>query len=106
MKGFLRPTVRLKLTLAYGGLFLLAGAILLALNYALVSRSVQRPTAGVGFTFVAGAPVAGVGLPPDALGPIRVIINERGQAAGDGVGQRLFVFHHQYAHGAIVPALA
>ena len=34
-----RPTVRLKLTMAYGGLFLLAGAILLTLNYALVRTS-------------------------------------------------------------------
>ena len=34
--GWFRPTVRLKLTLLYGVLFLLAGAGLLAVNYALV----------------------------------------------------------------------
>ena len=34
-----RPTIRLRLTLLYGGLFLLSGAVLLALNYGLVSRS-------------------------------------------------------------------
>jgi signal transduction histidine kinase len=77
--NLVRPTVRLKLTLAYGGLFLLAGAILLALNYALVSRSVG-PLAPAGFTFVTPAPgpAAGVAAPPNALGPIRVIITEGG----------------------------
>ena len=28
------------------------------------------------------------------------------QAAGDGVGQGLFVFHDQHSHGAMVPASA
>lgn len=37
-----RLTVRLRLTLLYGGLFLLAGAMLLALNYALVGQSIDR----------------------------------------------------------------
>jgi signal transduction histidine kinase len=36
----LRPTVRLRLTLLYGGLFLIAGALLLTLNYFLVRRSI------------------------------------------------------------------
>lgn len=35
-----RPTVRLRLTLLYGGLFLLAGALLLTFNYFLVRRSI------------------------------------------------------------------
>lgn len=35
-----RPTVRLRLTLMYGGLFLLAGALLLTFNYFLVRRSI------------------------------------------------------------------
>ena len=52
-----RPTVRLKLTLAYGGLFLIAGALLLALNYALVRNSLG-PAPNVGLTFVASAPAA------------------------------------------------
>jgi signal transduction histidine kinase len=34
-----RPTVRLRLTLLYGGLFILTGAVLLALNYLLIRRS-------------------------------------------------------------------
>jgi hypothetical protein len=29
-----QPTIRLRLTLVYGGMFLAAGALLLALNYA------------------------------------------------------------------------
>lgn len=38
----LRPTVRLRLTLVYGGLFLVAGALLLAVNYLLVRNSLDR----------------------------------------------------------------
>jgi signal transduction histidine kinase len=53
-----RPTVRLRLTLAYGGLFLLAGAILLGLNYVLVRNSLLDSTRGLGIKFV--SPVAGV----------------------------------------------
>jgi hypothetical protein len=34
-----RPSIRLRLTLWYGALFLLAGAVLLALNFALVARN-------------------------------------------------------------------
>jgi signal transduction histidine kinase len=88
MKALLRPTVRLKLTLAYGGMFLLAGAILLALNYALVSRSVRRPAAAsAGFTFVAAAPAPGMAGSPDALGPIRVIITQ--DAKTGAVGRKI-----------------
>ena len=36
-----RPTVRLRLALIYGGLFLAAGAVLLAVNYALVRRGLE-----------------------------------------------------------------
>ncbi len=50
----LRPTIRLRLTLVYGGLFLAAGAVLLAVNYALVSkglhdrvRQIEIPVEGV-----------------------------------------------------------
>jgi signal transduction histidine kinase len=38
----IRPTIRLRLTLVYGGMFLLAGVMLLALNYALVRNSLDR----------------------------------------------------------------
>ena len=43
-----KPTIRLRLTLVYGGMFLAAGALLLALNYALVQRSLHRETGPVG----------------------------------------------------------
>ena len=36
-----RPTVRLRLTMIYGGLFLAAGAVLLTVNYALVRRGLE-----------------------------------------------------------------
>jgi signal transduction histidine kinase len=42
-----RPTVRLRLTLLYGGLFLIAGAMLLTLNYYLVRRSITLESAEV-----------------------------------------------------------
>jgi signal transduction histidine kinase len=40
-----RPTVRLRLTLLYGGLFLIAGALLLTFNYFLVRRSITLDSA-------------------------------------------------------------
>jgi signal transduction histidine kinase len=44
IRAALRPTLRLRLTLLYGGLFLLAGAVLLVVNYLLVRRSIDvRP---------------------------------------------------------------
>lgn len=43
-----RMTVRLRLTLWYAGAFFVAGALLLALNYFLVARSLaQRPVSGI-----------------------------------------------------------
>jgi signal transduction histidine kinase len=59
--NLLRPTVRLKLTMAYGGLFLFAGAILLTLNYALVRTSLGQPAPTVGVTFSAPGNVGGFG---------------------------------------------
>jgi heavy metal sensor kinase len=75
--NLLRPTVRLKLTLSYGGLFLLAGALLLTVNYALVRRSLG-PAPDVGLTFVASAP-AGAG---PGTGAVRVFIGEQGGSVG------------------------
>ena len=67
-----KPTVRLKLTMAYGGLFLLAGAILLTLNYALVRTSLGRSAPTVGVTFSAPATVGVGGLPAGQEGQIFV----------------------------------
>ena len=49
-----QPTIRLRLTLVYGGMFLAAGAILLTLNYALVQRGLHRQTEPVGVVFDPG----------------------------------------------------
>jgi len=46
-----RPTLRLRLTLLYGGLFLITGAMLLGLNYALVRRSLNHRPALVTMHF-------------------------------------------------------
>jgi signal transduction histidine kinase len=89
--NLLRPTVRLKLTLSYGGLFLVAGALLLTVNYALVRRSIG-PAPDVGLTFVASAPAGGAGPTVGAFGPgttvgpgtgaVRVLIGDRGEVIG------------------------
>jgi signal transduction histidine kinase len=42
-----KPTIRLRLTLVYGGMFLAAGAVLLSLNYALVERRLHRRAGAV-----------------------------------------------------------
>jgi signal transduction histidine kinase len=77
-----RPTIRLRLTLLYGGLFLLAGAVLLALNYGLVRRSLEdrlRPVSvEVAGPTVLEAPLPGQRLPfpgegDEVLGAAQVI---------------------------------
>lgn len=83
--NIVRPTVRLKLTMTYGGLFLLAGALLLAVNYVLVRRSIG-PAPNVGLTFIAAAPTGVAGPAGGNIGPgtgaVRVIIGERGRVIG------------------------
>ena len=67
----MRPTVRLRLTLLYGGLFLLAGAVLLGVNYALLRRSLEPGHGGAAFSveippgqvFVAPRPGAALAEP-------------------------------------------
>jgi signal transduction histidine kinase len=80
--NLIRPTVRLKLTMTYGGLFLVAGALLLTLNYYLVRNSLG-PAPNVGLTFVSGgqAGVAGPGALPGS-GAVRVFIGDRGEVVG------------------------
>ncbi len=53
-----QPTIRLRLTLIYGGLFLAAGAVLLTLNYALVRRGLERQNGPIGVSI--GAPEPGI----------------------------------------------
>ena len=64
----MRTTIRLRLTLLYGGLFVLAGAVLLTLNYAMVRGNL--PTEDVVFSAPARTGPAlglGPGFPPGAL---------------------------------------
>lgn len=63
-----RRTVRLRLTAVYGGLFLVSGAVLLAVTYALVVGALDRPPTVVKRAVTVGAPVpgaAGVPVPGD-----------------------------------------
>jgi len=71
----LRPTIRVRLTLLYGGLFLIGGVVLLALTYFLVRNSLS-PSGPVG-QGTPGTPPSGTSLvvkkgvftelPPDTL---------------------------------------
>jgi signal transduction histidine kinase len=69
-----RVSVRLKLTLLYGGLFLLAGAGLLAVNYALVRSQLTLP---FGIRIESRGPVL-----PDALGDAPGLVLMRAGADG------------------------
>jgi hypothetical protein len=44
LSSLFRPTVRLRLTLTYGALFLVAGALLLILLYGLLNRALDPGT--------------------------------------------------------------
>ena len=66
-------TIRLRLTLVYGGLFLAAGAVLLVVNYALVSKGLNDQVRDIGVpvegTVVGGVVVEGPGLAPSPAEP-------------------------------------
>jgi signal transduction histidine kinase len=62
-----RPTLRLRLTLLYGGLFLAAGTVLLGITYELVAHS--SPASVRGQFVVARAPAAKLGPPPSLAAP-------------------------------------
>ena len=81
LRGPLGPgSIRLRLTLVYGGLFIVAGAVLLAVNYALVSkglrdrvRQIEAPVEGL----VVAAPWA-VPMEAPATGPSQVVLDSEG----------------------------
>ena len=78
-----RRTVRLRLTLLYGGLFLLAGAVLLTITYELVSHSpaeTQKSGVFVSQAFARAAP-SQLKLPAPPDGAIRTV---RVQGSGNG----------------------
>jgi signal transduction histidine kinase len=84
-----QPTIRLRLTLVYGGMFLAAGALLLALNYALVQRSLERESGPVGMRIGPGigAPEAGaVDFVRPAPAPGQFIVSN-GQPLDDVLSQ-------------------
>ncbi|MBV8527062.1 MAG: HAMP domain-containing histidine kinase, partial [Candidatus Dormibacteraeota bacterium] len=65
-----RPTIRLRLTLLYGGLFLVSGAVLLAVTYIVVSNSTQ------GTVFATSSATGGGGLvATDKTGVTMPVIN-------------------------------
>ena len=70
------------MTLLYGGLFLVAGAILLGITYAVVSNNVGNAT-GQGQFVIAGpkATISPPALPPPA-GAVQVHVRPRGSAGG------------------------
>jgi signal transduction histidine kinase len=69
-----RPTVRLRLTLLYGGLFLIAGALLLTLNYFLVRRSITLDSAEVH--------ARAEELLKESVGPLEAEFRDAGHANG------------------------
>jgi signal transduction histidine kinase len=85
-----RPTLRLRLTLIYGGLFLAAGAVLLTLSYAMVRRGLDNQNGPVGVRIdaltgsgvAAGSGVAGVA--GDELGFTRPVPDPSTVVTADG----------------------
>jgi len=86
-----RRTVRLRLTLLYGGLFLLAGAVLLTVTYVLVANNVDGGSATFvsrnGQLTISAGPVGQLPVPPSFVGvgvvaPNRhaVVVAKRGPA--------------------------
>ncbi|MCX2181924.1 HAMP domain-containing histidine kinase [Streptomyces sp. SKN60] len=54
VRPLLRPTIRIRLTLLYGGMFLIAGIILLAIIYLFTAQAVRDTTATLPFKVVSG----------------------------------------------------
>ncbi|HEY9374779.1 HAMP domain-containing sensor histidine kinase [Streptomyces sp.] len=54
VRPLLRPTIRIRLTLLYGGMFLIAGILLLAIIYLFTAQAVSDSTAQLPFKVVSG----------------------------------------------------
>jgi signal transduction histidine kinase len=67
---FSRLTIRARLTLVYGGLFLLAGMLLLGVTYALVSQQSPGNPGIISGVFAPATSVSGQPTPPPANGDI------------------------------------
>jgi signal transduction histidine kinase len=82
----LRPTVRLKLTLAYTISFLLAGAVLLSVNYALVSNRERSKNFGVVVQLQNGTGIATLAGPGQSVAPVTAADPGVVKQIGPGVG--------------------
>jgi signal transduction histidine kinase len=99
-----RPSIRLRLTLVYGGMFLAAGALLLALNYALVQRSLHRETGPVGVMVRPGtgaAERANIEFVRPAPGPGQLVVSN-GQPLGDVLVQFEAELRDETLHALVV----
>jgi signal transduction histidine kinase len=106
-----RRTVRLRLTLLYGGLFLVSGAALLAVTYVLVRTAVNGPPIK-GIDFIGGGPeppqnAPGPGLlpPPGQLGWQGVVDILSAQAQESLEQQKSAVMHQLVIQSGIALAL-
>ena len=85
-----RPSVRLRLTLVYGSLFLVAGAVLLLLNYALVRSNLPSPDMDV-----QGLGPTEALLPGPELEPLQGIGDEASQERAETFRRRAERFRQQ-----------
>jgi signal transduction histidine kinase len=103
----MRPTVRLRLTAWYASIFLLGGAVLLAISYAIVSRNTTSfPTRVQERLTVKNAALPGVtrvevapptGIPPQLRGPDRQTFLRLERARRAAEGQVTAEIHRQTA---------
>jgi signal transduction histidine kinase len=93
-----RRTIRLRLTLLYGGLFLLAGAGLLAITYALVAK--DGPTQAKSALVVSRARPAGFGQLPPVPANLGTTVPGFGRAGGT------LIYQERLSSGAVFQAYA
>ncbi|MCY0939180.1 sensor histidine kinase [Streptomyces sp. H34-S4] len=96
---WLRPTIRIRLTLLYGGMFLIAGILLLSIIYLLSAQALRQGNA-LPFTIVGGGPiqvtsscpgVSGTGQMPDQFNAAinTCILEQRRHALDDLLSRSL-----------------
>jgi signal transduction histidine kinase len=95
LSGLSRLTIRARLTLVYGGLFLLAGVLLLGVTYVLVSQRLP----GRAEQNVSGAPTSGSGQPTQQL---QRSSNRDASPPAQGLEQRIAQNTRQDALGALL----
>jgi signal transduction histidine kinase len=94
------PTVRLRLTLLYGGLFLASGAVLLAITYLLV-----RHATGNVVLFRAGGAHKTIALPPGSGGALGGIPAVAQEARAQAVHQHAAELHQLLVQSGIALAI-